>query len=148
MQAKLIRIAIMAAVALVAAVFLVATGAFLCVALYEGLKVALTPLLAAQTAWVAALATAVILLILAWIVLAIGSSIARSAERKARRAAEKKGPVTAKIGLEIGRILGESTSGYIGKNPGRVLIGALVVGFLFGAVPKLRSFLMSFLNPK
>jgi hypothetical protein len=142
MQAKLIRIAIVAAAALVAAVFLVATGAFLCVALYEGLKaVPLAP-------WLAALASAAILLVVAWIVLAIGSAIARAAERKARREAEAKGPATARIGLEIGRILGESAFGYIGKNPTKVLAGALAVGFLLGAVPKLRSFLTSFLKSK
>ena len=128
MQAKLIRIAIMAAVALVAAVFLVATGAFLCVALYEGLKTVLVP-------WLAALLTATILFGLTLIVLGIGSSIARTAERNARREAEKKGPAGARIGLEIGRLLGESASGYIGKNPAKMLIGAIVLGFLFGAMP-------------
>ena len=141
MQAKLIRIAIVAVAALVAAVFLIATGAFLCVALYEGLKVVWAP-------WLAALASAAILLVVAWIVLAVGSSIARAAERKARRQAEAKGPATAKIGLEIGRILGESAFGYIGKNPTKVLVGGLAVGFLLGAVPKLRSFLMSFLKER
>ncbi len=141
MQAKLIRIAIVAAAALVAAVFLIATGAFLCVALYEGLKIVWAP-------WLAALASAAILLALAWIVLAIGSSIARAAERNARRKAERKGPATARIGLEIGRILGESAFGYIGKNPVKVLAGGLAVGFLLGAVPKLRSFLMSLVKEK
>ena len=141
MKANLVRIAIMAAVALVAAVFLIATGAFLCVALYEGLKIVLIPALAA-------LATAAILMFLAGIVLAIGGSIARSAERKARREAEQKGPATAKIGLEIGRILGESASGYVGKNPTKVLIGALAIGFALGAVPKLRSLLTSFMKAR
>ena len=141
MQAKLIRIAIVAVAALVAAVFLIATGAFLCVALYEGLKVVWAP-------WLAALASAAILLVLAWIVLAIGSSIARAAERKARREAERKGPATARIGLEIGRILGESAFGYIGKNPTKVLVGGLAVGFLLGAVPKLRDFLLSVLKTR
>jgi hypothetical protein len=142
MKAPFIRIAIMTAVALVAAVFLVATGAFLCVALYEGLK--MIPLVPA----LAALATAAILMFLAGIILAIGGAIARSAERKARLEAEKKGPATAKIGLEIGRILGESATGYVGKNPTKVLIGALAVGFAIGAVPKLRSFLMSFMKAR
>jgi hypothetical protein len=141
MQAKLIRITIVAVAALVATVFLVATGAFLCVALYEGLKIVLVPALAA-------LASAAILLFTAGITLAVGSSIARAAERKARREAEKKGPAAAKIGLEIGRLLGESASGYIGKNPTKVLVGAVAVGFLLGAVPKLRSFLMSFTKAK
>ena len=143
-----IRIAIMAAVAIVAAVFLIATGAFLCVALFEGLKAVLSPWLAAQTAWVAALATALILLVLAMLVISIGSSIARAAEAKARREAQAKGPATAKIGLEIGRLIGENASGYIGKNPTKVLVVTVILGFMLGAFPKLRSFLTSFLRTK
>jgi hypothetical protein len=142
MKASFIRIAIMAAVALVAAVFLVATGAFLCVALYEGLKL-LVPVPA-----LAALATAAILMLLSGLILAIGSAIAKAAERKARLEAEKKGPAAAKIGLELGRLLGESAASYVGKNPVQVLVGALAVGFAVGAVPKLRSFLMSFMKTK
>jgi hypothetical protein len=142
MKPTFIRIAIMTAVALIAAVFLIATGAFLCVALFEAMKlIPLTPALAA-------LATAGILLVLTGLIFSIGSSMARAAERSARREAEKKGPATAKIGLEIGRILGEGAAGYVGKNPTKVLLGALAVGFAFGAVPKLRSFFMSFLKAK
>ena len=141
MRAMGIRIAIMTVVALIATVFLVATGAFLCVALYEGLKVVWAP-------WLAALVTAGALLLAAVLIVGIGSSIARAAEQKAKREAEKRGPVTAKIGLEIGRLLGESAVGYIGKNPTKVLISAVVLGFALGAVPKLRGFLMSFLNSK
>lgn len=142
MQAIGIRIAIMTAVAVVAAVFLVATGAFLCVALFEGLKVAV------EQAWLAALVTAAVLLVAAGLVMSTGTAIARAAEAKARRDALKKGPATARIGLEIGRILGEGASGYIGKNPVRVLVGAVVLGFAFGAIPKLREFLMDFLKSK
>lgn len=141
MQAKLIRIAIMAVVTLVATVFLVATGAFLCVALYQGLKIVWAP-------WLAALAAAVILFLVALVVLGIGAAIARAAEAKAKREAEKKGPVAARIGLEIGRLLGESAAGSIGKNPTRVLLGAVAVGFAFGAFPKLRHFVMGFLDNK
>ena len=141
MRAMGIRIAIMAVAALIATVLLVATGAFLCVALYEGLKVVLAP-------WLAALGTATLLLLLAFLIIAVGSSIARAAEQKAKREAERRGPATAKIGLEIGRILGEHAFGYIGKNPTKVLAGALAVGFLLGAVPKLRDFLLSFLKSK
>jgi len=142
MQAKVIRIAIMAAVSLVAAVFLVATGAFLCVALYEGLR------LLVPSPALAALATAALLLVLTWIIFAIGSAIARAAERKARQEAEKKGSPAVRIGLEIGKLLGESAAGTLGKNPYKVLAGALVFGFLVGAVPKLRSFLLSLLQGK
>lgn len=141
MQAKLIRIAIVAVAAIVATVFLVAFGAFLCVALYEGLKVVWAP-------WLAALGAAALFLVIALLVLGIGSSIARAAERKAKEEAEKKGPATAKLGLELGRVLGENAAGFVGKNPTKVLIITIAVGFLLGAVPKLRNFLLSFLTSK
>ena len=139
MQAKFIRIVIVAVAALIATIFLIATGAFLCVAIYEGLKSVWAP-------WLAALAAAVILLVAAILVYAIGSSIGRAAERKAKEEAEKKGPAAAKLGLEIGRLLGENAAGFLGKNPTKVLIGAVAVGFLLGAVPKLREFLLGFLK--
>jgi membrane protein implicated in regulation of membrane protease activity len=141
MQAMAIRIAIMTAVILIAAVCFLATGAFLCVALYDGLKLVLSPPLAA-------LATAGIFLVLALIIIAIGSAIARAAERKAKREREKKRPATAQLGLEIGRILGEQVARYAGKNPTQVLIGAVIAGFALGAIPSLRSFLMSFIKRK
>ncbi|MDR3526836.1 MAG: hypothetical protein P4L57_06115 [Rhizomicrobium sp.] len=122
----------MTAAILIAAVFFVGTGAFLCVALYEALKLVLVPSLAA-------LLTAGILLVFAFIVIAIGSSIAKTVEKKARK---KHGPATAEIGLELGRILGEQVSRYAGRNPIRVLIGAVVAGLAIGLVPSLRGFLM------
>jgi hypothetical protein len=141
MQAIFTRIAVKAAAAIVAAVFLVAAGAFLCVALYEGLKALLEP-------WGAALATAGILVVLTVLVLTIGGAIARAAEKKAKEEAEKKGPATAKIGLELGKLLGENAAGYVGKNPVKVLIGTIVVGFLLGAFPSLRKFLASLAGGK
>jgi hypothetical protein len=141
MQAMAIRIAIMTAAILIAAVCFLATGAFLCVALYDGLKLVLIPPLAA-------LATAGIFLVLALIIILIGSGIARAAERRAKREQEKKKPVTAQLGLELGRFLGEEAARYAGKNPTQVLIGAIIAGFALGAIPSLRSFLMSFIKRK
>jgi hypothetical protein len=141
MQAMAIRIAIMTAAVLIAAVCVLATGAFLCVALYDGLKLVWSPPLAA-------LATAGIFLAAALLVMGIGSAIAKAAERKARQERERRGPATVKIGLEIGRILGEAAARYAGKNQTRVLIGAVIAGFAIGAIPRLRSFLMSFLKSK
>ena len=141
MRAMGIRIAIMAVVALIATVFLVATGAFLCVALYEGLKVVLAP-------WLAALATAGVLLLAAVLIVGIGSSIARAAEQKAKQEAARRGPATTKIGLEVGRVLAERAAGYVGKNPIKALIGAVVLGFVLTAVPQIRDFLASFLKTK
>lgn len=138
MQAIGLRIAIMTAVILIAAVFFIATGAYLCVALFEGLKAVLSPPLAA-------LSTAGILLVLAFLVLWIGTSIANAAAKDAKK---KSGPASAEIGLEVGRLLGEQIQRYAGKNPIRVLIGAVIAGILLGAIPPLRKFLLSFLSPK
>jgi hypothetical protein len=141
MQAMALRVAIMTAAILIAAVFLLATGAFLCVAIYDGLKMVLIPPLAA-------LATAGIFLVSGLIIIAIGSGMARAAERKARKDREKRGPATAQLGLELGRMLGEEAARYAGKNPTQVLIGAVIAGFAFGAIPHLRTFLMGFIKRK
>lgn len=138
MQALILRTAIMTAVILIAAVFFIATGAFLCVAIYEGLKEVLTPSLAA-------LATAGILLALALLILGTGMMIADAASKSAKK---KSGPASAEIGLEVGRLLGEQIQRYTGKNPVQVMIGAVLVGLLLGAVPPLRRFLLRFLGGK
>jgi hypothetical protein len=142
MQAMAIRVAIMAAALLIAAVCFLATGVFLCIALYNGL------LLVLQTPWLAALAAAGIILILAILVIAIGSAIAGAAARRAERRRDARGPELSRVGVEVGRIVGETAYRYVSQNPTRVLIGALVAGFAFGAVPKLRSVLMSFLRKR
>ncbi len=137
-----IRIAIMAAALLIAAVGFLATGVFLCIALYQGLlMIPLVP-------WLAALASAGIILIVAILVIAIGSAMARAAARKARRRREARGPATSQIGVEVGRILGETAVRYVSQNPTRVLIGAIVTGFAVGAIPRLRSALMGILRGK
>lgn len=137
-----IRIAIMTAAILIAAVCFLATGVFLCMALYQGLLMVL------PAPWLAALASAGVILILAILIIAIGSAMARAAEREAKRKREKKGPATAQLGLELGRIVGEQAARYAGKNPTQVLIGAVIAGFALGAIPSLRSFLMSFTKRK
>jgi len=142
MQAMAIRIAIMTAAIIIAAVCLLATGAFLCVAIYDGLKMVVSP------PALAALATAGVFLVAGLLIIMIGSSIARAAERKAKQEREKRGPATAQLGLELGRILGEEAARYAGKNPTQVLIGAIAAGFLMGAIPRLRSFLMGFTKRK
>ncbi len=141
MQAMAIRIAIMAAALLIAAVCFLAAGVFLCIALYSGLKLVLVP-------WLAALAAAGIILILALLVIAIGSAMANAAARRAERRREARGPEISRVGMEVGRILGETAYRYVSKNPTRILIGAVVAGFAFGAVPKLRSVLTSFLSKR
>jgi hypothetical protein len=141
MQAMAIRIAIMTAAILIAAVCVLATGAFLCVALYDGLKLVFS-------APLAALCTAGIFLVAALLIVGMGSAIAKAAERKARQERERRGPATVKVGLEIGRIMGEAAARYAGKNQTKVLIGAVIAGFAIGAIPRLRSFLMSFLKDK
>ena len=129
-----IRIVIMAAAILVAAVCFIATGAFLCVALFEGLKLALSPPMAA-------LSTAVLALLLAIMALWIGSGLARTV---AKTEPKTRGSATPEIGLEFGRLLGEQIHRYAGKNPLHVLIAAALAGLVLGAVPPLRRFLMGF----
>ncbi len=136
-----IRIAIMAAAWLIAAVCFLAVGAFLCIALYNGLQVALPQ-------WAAALVTAGIILVFALLVLLFASVAAKTASRKAEEDREAKSPEISRIGLEIGKILGETAYHYVSRNPKRVLVGALVAGFAVGAVPRLRSVLMSFLKKR
>lgn len=137
-----IRIAIMTAALLLAAVCFLATGVFLCMALYSGL------LLVLKAPWLAALASAGVILVLAVLIIAIGSAMARAAARKARRQRETKGPATAQIGVEVGRMLGETAARYVSQNPTRVLIGAIVTGFAVGAIPRFRTALMSLLRGK
>ena len=136
-----IRIAIMTAALLLAAVGFVAVAVFLCMALYSGLKMMLIPPLAALSA-------AGILLLLSLVIIVIGSAIARAAAKNAERARARRSnaSASAKLGGELGRLLGESAFKFITDSPVRVLIGALVAGFAVGASPRLRSFLQSILG--
>lgn len=142
-QGILTRVVIAAVAITVAAVFLVAAGAFLCVALYDGLA-ALIP----SSPALAALATAALLLLAMVLVLAAGNAIAKTAEKSAKAKADEKGPAMARLGLEVGKLMGEQAVRYAGKNPTKVLVGAIVAGFALGAVPKLRQFLMDLLKGK
>ncbi len=142
MQAIAIRIAIMVAAILLAAIFFLATGAFLCVALYEGLQMlSLTPPLAA-------LASAAIFLLVALLIIFIGSAIARSAERRAKLERERRGPATAQLGLDLGRMLAEEATRYAGKHPIPVLVGSVLAGFALAALPRFRSLLGVFFKHK
>lgn len=141
MQAIAIRIAILVAAILLAAIFFLATGAFLCVALYNGLQMVLSPPLAA-------LASAGVFLVVALLIIFIGSAIARSAERRARLERERRGPATAQLGLDLGRMLAEEATRYAGKHPIPVLVGSVLAGFAIAAIPRLRSLLGIFLKRK
>lgn len=135
MRSIAIRIAVMAAGLLIAAVLSLAVVAFLCIALYYGLQNVVAP-------WAAALLTAAALTLAALLVIAIAAAVARSASRKE----EQRDPDVSRIGLELGRILGETAYRYASQNPTRVLVAAVVAGFAVGAVPRLRSLLLSFLR--
>jgi len=139
MQGMAARIAIMVAALLLAAAGIFATCVFLCIALYAGLETVLAPPLAALSA-------AGIMLVLSLIVILIGSSLASAAARRAKRNREKKGGTAARIGGELGRLLGESTLKFVSDNPTRVLIASIVTGFAVGAIPRLRNFLLDILK--
>lgn len=139
MQSIAIRIAIMTAALLLAAVGFVAVAVFLCMALYSGLHSVLSPPMAALSA-------AGILLLTSIVILAIGSAIARVIGRGAARARDRRSGSTARLGGELGRLIGESAFKYITDSPLRVLIGALAVGFAVGASSRIRTFLQELLR--
>ena len=141
MQSMAIRVAIMTAALLLAGVGFVAVAVFLCMALYSGFGVMLTPPYAA-------LASAGTILVVSIVIILIGSAIAGAAKRSAERARAKRtnASASAKLGGELGRLIGESAFKFITDSPVRVLIGALVAGFAVGASPKLRSFLQDILR--
>jgi len=141
MQGLATRIAIMAAALLLAAGGIFAAGVFLCLALYEGFLTRLAPAMAA-------LSTAGLLLVLSLIVILTGSAMAGAAARKAKKNRDKQGSPTARIGGELGRLLGESTFKYVTGNPARVLVASLIAGFAVGAIPRLRNFLLDILKGK
>jgi hypothetical protein len=141
MQGVATRIAIMTAALLLAAAGILATGVFLCIALYEGLRALLTPAMAA-------LCAAGILLVLSLLVILVGSALAGAAARKAKKNREKQGSPAARIGGELGRLLGESAFKFVSDNPARVLIASVVTGFAVGAIPKLRKFLLDILKSR
>ncbi|HUO97336.1 MAG TPA: hypothetical protein VMU01_01630 [Rhizomicrobium sp.] len=134
-----IRIAIMTAALLLAAVGFVAVAVFLCMALYGAFALALSPPMAA-------LASAGVLLLISLLIVLIGSSISKAVARSAKRARAETATPVARLGGELGRLIGESAFKFITDSPVRVLIGALVAGFAVGAFPKLRSFLADLLK--
>jgi len=141
MQSMAIRVAIMTAALLLAAVGFVAVAVFLCMALYSGLVTVLTPPYAA-------LASAGAILIVSLVIILIGSAVAGAVKRAAARERAKRSNATAaaKVGGELGRLIGESAFKFITDSPVRVLIGAVVAGFAVGASPRLRSFLQDILG--
>ena len=141
MQSMATRVAIMAAALLLAAVGFVAVAVFLCMALYDGFGTVLTPPYAA-------LASAGAILVISLVIILIGSAISGGIKRAAarERAARSNASATAKLGGELGRLIGESAFKFITDSPVRVLIGALIAGFAVGAFPKVRSFLQDILR--
>ena len=141
MQSMAIRVAIMTAALLLAAVGFVAVAVFLCMALYSGFSVMLTPPYAA-------LASAGAILLVSVVIILIGSAISGSIKRAAARERAKRSnaTATAKLGGELGKLIGESAFKYATESPVRVLIGALIAGFAVGAFPKVRSFLQDILR--
>lgn len=142
MQSMAIRVAIMTAALLLAAVGFIAVAVFLCMALYGGFgAIGLTPPYAA-------LASAGAILLVSLVILMTGSAISGSIKRAAARERAKRSnaSTTAKLGGELGKLIGESAFTFITGSPVRVLIGALIAGFAVGAFPKVRSFLQDILR--
>ena len=133
------RIAIMAAALLVAAVGVGATAVFLCLALYSVLLTMLSPPWAALTA-------AVAVFLLSLLVIFLGAALSGRLARRARHARAKRGGAAFAFSAELGRILGEDAQKFISGKPILALLVAVAGGFAVGASPKLRALLQALLK--
>ncbi|MBU6296789.1 MAG: hypothetical protein KGJ79_08880 [Alphaproteobacteria bacterium] len=134
-----IRIAIMAAALLVAAVGVGATVVFLCLALYA-------LLLTVLSAPLAALAAAGLVFLASLLVIYLGGVLSSMIAGRARRARAKRGGAAFAFSTELGRLLGEDAQSFIAGKPILALLVALVGGFTVGASPRLRDFLLRILK--
>jgi hypothetical protein len=134
-----LRIAIMAAALLVAAVGIGATVVFLCLALYS-------ILLTLFSAPLAALAAAALVFFLSLLVIFLGAALANGLARRARRARAKRGGAAFAFGAELGRILGGDAAKFIAGKPLLTLLLALAGGFAIGVSPRLRALLQTLLK--
>lgn len=134
-----LRIAIMAAALLVAAVGIGAAVVFLCLALYS-------VLLALLSAPLAALAAAALVFFLSLLVIFLGGVLANRLARRARRGRAKRGGAAYLFSAELGRILGEDAQKFIAGKPVLALLVALAGGFAVGASPRLRALLQTLLK--
>lgn len=133
------RIAIMAGALLVAAVGVVVTAVFFCVALYSLLLTQLSPPLAAASA-------ALLVFFMSLLVIFLSGVLANALARRARRARAKRGGPANAFSAELGRLLGEDAQTFINDRPVVSLLLALLGGFAVGANPKLRAFLQTILK--
>jgi hypothetical protein len=134
-----LRIAIMAAALLVAAVGIGATVVFLCLALYSFLLTLLT-------APLAGLAAAALAFFLSLLVILLGAALANGLARRARARRAKRGGAAFAISAELGKILGEDTAKFIAGKPVLTLLLALAGGFAVGVSPRLRALLQTLLK--
>lgn len=132
------RIAIMAAGLLVALVGVAGAAIFVCVALYAFLLTMLP-------AYLAALATAGVLLLLSLIVLAIGAKAAKT-RRRSKRTGARPGLSAGILGAELGKMLGEDAQAFVAKKPLVTLLLAVAGGFIVGVSPRLRALLLNILK--
>jgi hypothetical protein len=131
-----IRIAIMAAALLVAAVGVAVAVVFLCLALYS-------TFLTLLSAPLAALASALLVFVLSLLVILLGRLFANLLRGRRPRTAAGRAHA---IGIELGRLLDEDAQAFIAKKPILALVLALVGGFVVGVNPKLRAFLQAIIK--
>ena len=134
-----LRIAIMAAALLVAAVGVCATVVFLCLALYS-------LLLTLLSAPLAALAAAALAFFLSLLVILLGNALANGLARRARARRAKRGGAAFAISAELVRLLGEDAAKFIAGKPVLTLLLALAGGFAVGVSPRLRALLQTLLK--
>ena len=133
------RIAIMAAALLVAAVGVSATVVFLCLALYNAL-------LSVLSAPLAALSAALVIFVLSILVILLGKALSNQFARRAKHERAKRGGTANAFSAEFGRMMGERAQTFVNEKPLLSLIVALVGGFAVGANPRLRAFLETILK--
>ncbi len=134
-----LRIAIMAAALLVAAVGIGAAAVFLCLALYS-------LLLTLLSAPLAALAAAAIVFFLSLLVIYLGGAFANLLARRARARRAQRGGAAFIISAELGKVLGEDAQKFIAGKPVLALLLALAGGFAVGVSPRLRALLQALLK--
>jgi K+-sensing histidine kinase KdpD len=134
-----LRIAIMAAALLVAAVGIGATAVFLCLALYS-------VLLTLLSAPLAALAAAVLVFFLSLLVIFLGGALSNRLARQAKRKRAQRGGIAFAFSTELGRVLGEDAAKFIAGKPVLSLLLALAGGVAVGISPRLRALLLTLLK--
>lgn len=132
------RLAISIAAVLIALVAAFVAMGFFAFALYQFILLYMQPAFAA-------LATGVTILIAAMLLVFATKFAGRKPKRS--KLADDPSLAAAESAAQLGGILGQQLRGFAETHGSQTLWGALIGGFVVGASPKLRAFLLSLLKP-